>query len=136
MAQGFALSTARRAALVLAVGGAALLGGCVVVPNGPVQPMTADGTAVYPATVYAPGAYYAAPYPYYNGYYAAPYYWGPAVSLGVYGRFGGGGHGHWGGGRGGWGGARGPGVRAPAFGGAFNGGRAGGVTPGRAFGNR
>ena len=140
MAISLASSKARRVALALAAGGAALLTGCVVVPNGPIEPMTADATAVYPATIYAPGPYYAAPYPYYSGY-AAPYYWGPALSVGVYGRVGGGHRGHrgyWdGGGRGGWGGgARGPAPRAPAFGGSYNGGRSGGAMPGRGFGGR
>ena len=66
----------RRAALVLAGGALALLGGCVVAP--PYDP----GAPVYPAATYPAQPYY--------DYYGAPYYaptypaYTPSLSLGIY----------------------------------------------------
>lgn len=76
--------------LLLGVGALALalLGGCVVAPIGAYDVGDPVAYPAYPA------------YPVYGGYPvygATPWYWGaPAVSLGFYGRFGGGrGHRNW-----------------------------------------
>ncbi|WOP14293.1 hypothetical protein [Ottowia sp. SB7-C50] len=105
-------SLARRLAAGAGVALAALLGGCVVAPVGPYE---VGAPVVYSNPGYAPyygNAYYGAP----AAYYSAPYYrayWGPTVSLGIWGGWGGGrsyghrghhGHGaHGRGGRGGFG---------------------------------
>jgi hypothetical protein len=98
------------------------LGGCVVAPVGPYEVgnptvYSADGVA------YGGGPYYSAPYGYYP--YAAPYYWGPSLSLGFYGGWGGG-HGYRPGpGRPGWGNGRPPGMGGGG-GGGWGGGHGGG----------
>ena len=82
-------SLARRLATGAAGLALALLGGCVVAPVGPYE---VGAPVVYSDGAYAPyygNAYYGAP-----TYYGAPYYrpyWGPAVSLGIWGGWGGGG---------------------------------------------
>ena len=65
--------------LLLGAAVALLLGGCVVAP---VEPYYDVGTPVtsYPAPVYGP-SYVAPAYP----AYSAPYYYGPSMSLGIYG---------------------------------------------------
>lgn len=84
MAQSLAYRWVHRLALGIAAGALTALAGCVAVP--------VDGYAVgdpvaYPVYGNYP-AYYGVP-----AYYG-PWYWGaPAVSLGFYGRFGGGHHG-------------------------------------------
>ncbi|MFD1710864.1 hypothetical protein FVQ98_01365 [Ottowia sp. GY511] len=71
-------SFARRAALGVAAGALALLGGCVVAPvDGYGYGYDTGSTVVYPGTTY-----YETPNYYYGG---APYYYGPSFSLGVYG---------------------------------------------------
>lgn len=103
----------------------ALVGGCVVAPVGPYDIGTpvaypADGGYSYP--IYG-NSYYSAPY------YGAPAFWGPSVSLGLYGWSGGYDHGHrdWhGGGRPYYGGGGRPhygggGGRPPQFGGGGGG---------------
>ena len=108
-------SLKRRAALGAAAMAAALLGGCVVAP---MEPYEIGVPVVYSSTVYTPyygGAYYGAPLYYYGppAYYRP--YWGPSVSLGIWGGWGGGRH--WHGRPPGGGGAIGPG--------GFRGGREG-----------
>jgi hypothetical protein len=60
-----------------ALGSAGLLSGCVVAP---VEPYAVGDSVAYPSTTYGsayyPPAYYGSP---------APYYYGPPVSLGIYG---------------------------------------------------
>ncbi len=87
-------SWARRVALVLAAGVLAGLGGCVVAP---VDPYYEVGAPVVvqpgPAYSYYGSPYYATPYPYWQ----RPYYAAPPVSIGIWGRIGGGhrhSHGH------------------------------------------
>ncbi|MFT4195701.1 hypothetical protein [Ottowia sp.] len=73
--------TARPWGLGVAAVALALLGGCVAVP---VEPYQVGDPVAYPATVYGDG-YYAPGY----STYAAPYYYGPPLSVGVYGWSGG-----------------------------------------------
>ena len=75
-------SFARRAALGVAAGALALLGGCVVAPiDGYGYGYDTGAPLVYPGGTYyeAPNYYGGAPY-----YYGQPYY-GPSLSLGIYG---------------------------------------------------
>ena len=76
-------SFARRAALGVAAGALALLGGCVVAPvDGYGYGYDTGAPVVYPSATY-----YETPNYYYGGspgYYSQPYY-GPSLSLGVYG---------------------------------------------------
>ncbi len=83
-------SLKRCVALGAAAAALALLGGCVVAPADPYE---IGAPVVYSSTVYAPyggSVYYGAPV--YPGYYHAPGYrpyWGPAVSIGIWGGSGG-----------------------------------------------
>ncbi len=82
-------SAARRLALGAAGLALALLGGCVVAP---VEPYEIGAPVVYSGGAYAPyygNAYYGAPTYYYGAPYYRPY-WGPTVSLGIWGGWGGG----------------------------------------------
>ena len=94
-------SRARRVALGSAAAALVLLTGCVAVPMDaydPGAPVVYSDAPYYGLTYYGGPAYYVAPV------YQQPY-WGPAVSLGIYGGFGGDrghwrgppgrGHGHW-----------------------------------------
>ena len=94
-------SRARRVALGSAAAALVLLTGCVAVPMDaydPGAPVVYSDAPYYGSTYYGGPAYYGAPV------YQQPY-WGPAVSLGIYGGFGGDrghwrgppgrGHGHW-----------------------------------------
>ena len=88
MAVGCSSSLARRGALLLAGGALALLGGCVVAP---IDPYYEVGAPVVvqpgPAYTYYGAPYYAAPY----SAWQRPYYAAPPVSIGIWGRVGGGG---------------------------------------------
>lgn len=96
MAKAVSFVLARRLPLGAGALTLALLGGCVVAPIGAYDvgdPVAYPAYSAYPA------------YPVYGGYPVygpSPWYWGaPTVSLGFYGRFGGGrGHRHWEGHRG------------------------------------
>jgi hypothetical protein len=70
----------------------------------PSAPYTSTQQVYVPAPAPAYPAYY--PYPAYPAYYGYPAYWGPSVSIGFAGYWGGGccWGGHWGGYHGGWGG--------------------------------
>ena len=88
-------SRARRVALGSAAAALVLLTGCVAVPMDAYDP---GAPVVYSDAPYYGSTYYGSTY--YGGpaYYGAPVYqqpyWGPAVSLGIYGGFGGD-RGHW-----------------------------------------
>lgn len=80
-----AVQCSSRVARVLGLGAAAtalaLLGGCVVAP---VDPYQVGEPVAYPAATYNGGYYYG---PGYYGGYSVPYYYGPALSLGIYGGY-------------------------------------------------
>ena len=80
MAVQQSFSLVRRAALGLAAGALALLGGCVVAPvDGYGYGYDTGAPVVDPDASYSAPYYYGAP-----AYYGTPYY-GPNVSLGIYG---------------------------------------------------
>lgn len=88
-------SLTRRLALGVAGVALALLGGCVLAP---VEPYEIGAPVVYSGAAYDGSVYYGAP-TYYYGAPQAYRYWGPAWSLGFYGRYDG--DRHWRGPRGG-----------------------------------